>query len=237
MTPIRLVIAEVEGTLLTSSHALTPRTVDAVDRLREADIALALTGSRPPRTMRGLIEALRIVAPVAGFNGGMLVWPDLSVLEQHVLGEDVAAAVVRCMDRHALDVSLDRVDVDAVVTVVGLSDDPGALARCEADLLVYRADIAVARSGPSALVVTHPRANTGELVRTLSGCLGIPRHAMAAIGHAPHDILMFRECGLAIAMGHAGAAVQRAARFITRSNDDDGFAYAVETWIAAAAMT
>jgi multiple antibiotic resistance protein len=39
---------------------------------------------------------------------------------------------------------------------------------------------------------------------------------VAAIGHAPNHVLMFRECGLAIAMGQAGAAVQRRARFITR---------------------
>ena len=54
---------------------------------------------------------------------------------------------------------------------------------------------------------------------------------IAAIGHAPKDILMFHECGLAIAMGQASAAVQRQVRFITRSNDADGFAYAVATWV------
>jgi hydroxymethylpyrimidine pyrophosphatase-like HAD family hydrolase len=56
---------------------------------------------------------------------------------------------------------------------------------------------------------------------------------MAAIGHAPKDVLMFRECGVAIAMGQAGAAVQRQAHFITRSNADEGFAHAVETWVLA----
>jgi hydroxymethylpyrimidine pyrophosphatase-like HAD family hydrolase len=44
---------------------------------------------------------------------------------------------------------------------------------------------------------------------------------------------MFRECGLAIAMGQSEAAVQRQAHDITRSNDADGFAYAVETWVLA----
>ena len=55
--------------------------------------------------------------------------------------------------------------------------------------------------------------------------------SIAAIGHAPKDALMFHECGLAIAMGQASAAVQRQACFITRSNDADGFAYAVERWV------
>ena len=76
-----------------------------------------------------------------------------------------------------------------------------------------------------------PAREHGGLVRTLSRRLGIPRDAVAAIGRAPNDVLMFRECGLAIAMGPAGASVQRLAHFITRSNAAEGFAYAVETWI------
>ena len=50
----------------------------------------------------------------------------------------------------------------------------------------------------------------------------------------PGDALMFRENGLRIAVGHACAALQRRADFITRSNTEDGFAYAVETWVLSA---
>ena len=265
MIAIRLLLAEVEGTLLASGDTLTAGTRHAVDRLREARIELAITSGRPPRGVRPLIDALRITAPVCGFNGGMLVRPDLSLIEQHVMGDGVARAVIASMERHGLEVwvyqghawlvrrpdtshvahegatvqfapeLVERWDdrVHAPVEIVGLGDDAEALARCEADLQAHRAYVAVVGSRGRSLVVTHPSANTGELVRTLSRRLGIRADAVAAIGHAGNGVLMFRECGLAIAMGHAGAAVQRWAHFITRSNDADGFAYAVDRWILA----
>jgi Cof subfamily protein (haloacid dehalogenase superfamily) len=263
MTAIRLVLSEVEGTLLTTSGGLTGGVRQAVRRLRDRQIEVAITSGRPPRGLRALIGALQITTPVGGFGGGMLVRPDLSVLEQHVLGDGVARAVIETMERQGLDVwvyqgdawlvrhpeavsvadeaarlafapePVDRWDdrLHAAVKIAGLSESVDALGRCEADLEGLQPYAAVVRSPSCALAVMHPRANTGELVRTLSSRLGISPAAIAAIGHAPRDALMFRECGLAIAMGQAGAAVQRGARFITRSNDDEGFAYAVETWI------
>jgi hydroxymethylpyrimidine pyrophosphatase-like HAD family hydrolase len=260
---VRVLLARVEESVLTGGGVLTPATRRAAGRLRDADIALALTSARPPRGLRPLVETLGITAPVCGFDGGMLVRRDLSVLGQHVLGAAVAAAVIASMERHGLDVWVYQGDLwlvrrpDAAhvaqeaatvgfaperverwdgraheaVEIAGLSDDAAALARCEADLEALRAVASVARSRPRAIVVTHPRANTGELVRTLAAILGIPRGAVAAIGHAPSDVPMFRECGLAIAMGQGPATVQRRARFVTRSDESDGFAFAVDAWI------
>jgi Cof subfamily protein (haloacid dehalogenase superfamily) len=263
MSAIRLLLAEVEGTLLAPGDVLTAETERAVRRLRDADIQLAITSGRPPRGMRTLIAALRITAPVSGFDGGMLVRPDLSLLEQHALGDQVAGAVIASMEQHGLDVWVYQRDAwrarrpDAThvaqeettaqfapepveqwddrvhdsVKIAGRSDDADALARCETDLEAHRAYVSVVRSRPCSLAVTHPRANTGELVRTLSRYLGVTPAAIAAIGQAPNAVLMFRECGLAVAMGQAGAAVQRRAHYITRSNEDEGFAHAVETWV------
>jgi hydroxymethylpyrimidine pyrophosphatase-like HAD family hydrolase len=44
-------------------------------------------------------------------------------------------------------------------------------------------------------------------------------------------VLMFAHSGLSIAMGNASPEVQRAARRVTTSNEDEGFANAVERFI------
>ena len=79
--------------------------------------------------------------------------------------------------------------------------------------------------------VTHPEANKGSVVRWLAARYGIPPEAIATIGDMPNDVLMFAHSGLSIAMGNADREVQRAARRITASNEDDGFARAVERFI------
>src|SRR5207245_4574722 len=86
---VSLLIADVDGTLVTKDKILTERARQAVRRLREAGIAFAITSGRPPRGMSMLIEPLEITTPIAAFNGGMFVHPDLSIIDQHVLPADV----------------------------------------------------------------------------------------------------------------------------------------------------
>ena len=59
----------------------------------------------------------------------------------------------------------------------------------------------------------------------------IAEHEIATIGDMPNDVLMFARSGLSIAMGNAHREVQRAARQVTTTNDEDGFANAVEKFI------
>ena len=82
---IRLLLADVDGTLVTQEKLLTDCAKAAVGELRLAGIALAITSGRPPRGMRMLIEPLSIDVAIAGFNGGVYVKPDLSVIESHTL--------------------------------------------------------------------------------------------------------------------------------------------------------
>jgi len=91
--------------------------------------------------------------------------------------------------------------------------------------------VTAARSQPYYLDVTHPDANKGAVARYLSAKYGIPPEAMATIGDMPNDVLMFAHSGLSIAMGNASPEVQRAARRTTASNEDEGFASAVDRFI------
>ena len=101
---IRLLISDVDGTLITPEKTLTARTCEAVNRLYEAGIAMAITSSRPPRGMRMLVESLRLTTPLAAYNGGLYARPDMSVIDQLCLSADVAAAVLRIIESHGLSV-------------------------------------------------------------------------------------------------------------------------------------
>ena len=89
----------------------------------------------------------------------------------------------------------------------------------------------MSRSQPYYVDVTHPQANKGDVVRFLSARYAIPEEEIATIGDMPNDVLMFAHSGLSIAMGNAHREVQRAARQVTTSNDEEGFANAVERYI------
>ena len=261
---IKLLLADVDGTLVTPDKVLTDRAVDAVRRLGEAGILFAVTSGRPPRGMSMLIEPLNLTTPIAAFNGGILVHRDMSVIEQRVLPEDLVVPVAELNKSFGLDtwvyrgadwyvpdpkgahVARETATVrfepkvmggfagltSDVAKLVGVSDDLDAVARASAAAHDKFGDqVAAARSQPYYLDVTHPDANKGAVAQYLSRTYAIPSDSIATIGDMPNDVLMFAHSGLSIAMGNASLEVQRAARRVTTSNAEEGFATAVERFI------
>ena len=100
---ISLVIADVDGTLVTEDKILTTRAQAAVQALHRAGIRFAITSGRPPRGMAMLVDALDLDTPIAGFNGGIFVKPDLSILKQKTLEPAVARQALDLIRAHGLD--------------------------------------------------------------------------------------------------------------------------------------
>ena len=100
---IKLLLADVDGTLVTPDKVLTDRAIDAVRRLGEAGILFAVTSGRPPRGMSMLIEPLNLTTPIAAFNGGILVNRDMSLIEQRVIPEELVVPVADLNTSFGLD--------------------------------------------------------------------------------------------------------------------------------------
>lgn len=264
---IRLLLADVDGTLVTKDKILTERSQRAVMRLHDAGILFAVTSGRPPKGMEMLIEPLKITTPIAGYNGGVFTNPDLSIIEAHTIPAETPPAIIAAMEAHNLDVwlyrgtdwyvrkqpaphiereaftvkyepilvaSFDGMLTDAV-KIVGVSDDFDAVAKCEAELQKSFGDkVSATRSQPYYLDVTNHEANKGAVVLWLARRFAIAPAQIATIGDMPNDTLMFAVSGLSIAMGNANPEVQAKAKQVTTSNEDEGFANAVEKFILTA---
>ena len=214
--------------------------------------------------MAMLIDPLALRTPIAGFNGGIFVKPDMTIMAEHVLAADVAERAVEVILHHGMDVwvysgqdwLVRNPDAPHVareqwtvgfaptivanfndvlgnaVKIVGVSDDLDLVARCEKDARqALGTGASAARSQPYYLDVTHPDANKGTVVTTLSKLLSVPAGEIATIGDMPNDVLMFRKSGLSIAMGNASPDVQAQADVVTASYDDEGFAKAIEQFV------
>ena len=119
-----------------------------------------------------------------------------------------------------------------VLKLVGVSDDYDAVKRAQLELdHLYGAAISATCSSDYYLDVTHADANKGTVILMLSKMLNIPTEQIATIGDMPTDVLMFRQSGVSIAMGNATGEVKAQATYVTKSNREDGFAYAIEHFI------
>ncbi len=100
------VLTDIDGTLVTKDKVITERASQAVKRLRELGLAFTITSARPPRGMRMLVAPLGLTLPMAAFSGGVIVLPDLSVLDQRTIPDYVLPAIVETIQSHGLDVWL-----------------------------------------------------------------------------------------------------------------------------------
>src|SRR6201998_3161295 len=100
---ISLVLADVDGTLVTEEKVLTKRAQKAVSALQSTGIRFAITSGRPPLGMAVLVDARELDTPIAGFNGGLFVERDLTILEQKTVPADVARQAIELMRGHGLD--------------------------------------------------------------------------------------------------------------------------------------
>lgn len=120
----------------------------------------------------------------------------------------------------------------AVGKIVGPSEDHDRVARVT-DLmqtaLAGRAN--AARSQPYYCDVIPPGIDKGRLVELLGDRLEVPRAEILVLGDMENDLEMFAKAGFAVAMGNATDAVKHAAQATTLSNDEDGFASAIERYV------
>ena len=261
---VALVIADVDGTLVTSDKVLTARTRAAVASLTRHGIAFTIVSSRPPFGMRMLVEPLNLRLPIAAFNGGILAMPDLTILERRRIGGEAARHALTCFRSCDVDVwlftedhwllrnphgayvehevrtvetqpvvveSFDR-HLEQAIKLVGVSADVDRLTRCEGRAKAALDGLAVvARSQSYYLDVTPPGIDKGVAVAELMRRCGVDPAEVVTIGDMDNDVPMFRRSGFSIAMGNGSAAAKEAAQAVTGSNDEDGFADAVERLI------
>jgi Cof subfamily protein (haloacid dehalogenase superfamily) len=261
MTPIALVVSDVDGTLLTKDKTLTDGARAAVRRLHEAGIGFTITSSRPTIGMQFLIEPLAITLPVGAFNGSCIVDPQLKVIEQHLIPASAAQQSLDLFNEFGVDIWLFTSDLwltrrgdgeyvpheirairadptivsdfapylSGACKIVGSSADAALLQRCEVAMQrALGADATAVRSQSYYLDVTPPGCDKGTFVQAIAKRRGISTDAVATIGDMQNDLAMFRNSGVSIAMGNATDDVKKAATHVTASNENEGFAGAVD---------
>jgi Cof subfamily protein (haloacid dehalogenase superfamily) len=257
-TPIRLVLSDVDGTLINSNKELTADTVRAVRALEDHGVLFTLTSARPPRGLAMFLDPLNLTAPLGAFNGGLFVTRDMSPLHELPINDDLVGSIIETLfasdltvwvyqgtDWFVLDLDGPHVAHESevvqfrptrvenfddlrrdVVKIVGVSDDPAAIAQGQRALTDF--DISATTSQTYYLDVTNPQANKGSVVEYLAQHFSLDPSSIATIGDAGNDVAMFKRSGLSIAMGNASSDVKATALTETRSHDDNGFAYAIE---------
>ena len=95
---IRLIVSDIDGTMVRHDKSLPEQNVAAVARARAAGIAVTLISARPPSGMMWIAKELGITASMGAFNGSTIFGPDGNVLSSEHLARDAAAEALALID-------------------------------------------------------------------------------------------------------------------------------------------
>ena len=229
-----------EGVLFAITSGRPPRGMDMLIEPLDLDTPIAafnggLLVDRDMNVLEERVLPAGLVAPITELIGsfGLDVWiyrgADWYVPDPEGAHVDREAWTVKFQPK--VMASLDGLS-EGVAKIVGVSDDHEGVGKATAAIHDHFGDhVTAATSQPYYLDVTHPDANKGTVAKHLAERYGLSTGEIATIGDMPNDVLMFAHSGLSIAMGNADPQVRRAARRSTDTNDNDGFAKAVDRFV------
>jgi Cof subfamily protein (haloacid dehalogenase superfamily) len=87
---IRLIISDVDGTLVRSDKTLSASVVAAVGRLQAAGVPFTIISARPVSGIIWIAERLKLTHPMGAFNGGTIVNPDGTIISAETINPEVA---------------------------------------------------------------------------------------------------------------------------------------------------
>ncbi len=100
---ISLLVSDIDGTLVTKDKTLTPATIAAAQRLQDAGVRIALASSRPPAGFAMLTEPMQLKAPIGAFNGGAILNPDLTLIEETLVTPEAARVALATFEEFGVD--------------------------------------------------------------------------------------------------------------------------------------
>lgn len=100
---IRLLVTDVDGTLLDPQKRISEATIEAIRDLEQAGIHFSLVSHRPLPALKRLTEKFRLRGLCAALNGGIIADEQFTILIEHDLRPTVVQEVVGTIESYQLD--------------------------------------------------------------------------------------------------------------------------------------
>ena len=259
MSRIKLVVLDLDGTLLWPDHSLSAENAAAVRACRERGVEVTLASGRSFQAMRKYAEALAITSPIIALNGGTTIEPQSGAIHvkamlspaqvQHIsamlLEQEIPFVIFGVRAIYALPGMVDRnimtsYDEPPITEVSDLRAIPDPLkvlsfleaSSRDAELLPLVAGVTdQVRSGPLFLEWLPFNINKGSALQDLMQERGLHPDEVLAIGDGQNDMSMLQVAGISVAMGNAPAEVSACAKYHTTRCEENGVAAALRRFV------
>lgn len=251
--PIRMVAADLDGTLLRGDKSISPRTADALSRCRAQGVRLVFATARPLYGISAYMAQVAVDAVIV--QNGAAVYADGALIASHAIPEQVGAALYNRLREAAREFACSAQTVDqrymnrtrasfvtafdAAVAQANIVFEDDALPQAAFNNISIRRfpleafrqimkDFPALRyyttTGEDLIDIHSAQASKWNAIETTARHYGISTAEVAAFGDDYNDIEMLRKCGIGVATANAIDEVKRAADAVCVSNEEDGVA-------------
>lgn len=244
---IKMIVTDLDGTLLRDDKSVSEHTLDILRRCREAGIKIVYATGRggsaervaPAGLFDGKITQNGAIAVADGYNHQLLIPCEIArplliacdlhgikissdIQGMHYSNFDTSEVWPNVTNFEIVDFTQHMLDAETLGAVINHSDDAEFIEEHIPDELYLK----VTNDGLGQ--VMHKDATKSKAIAALARHWGIDMPEITAFGDDLNDIDMLQACGIGVAMANALPEVKVSAQYLTASNEDDG----VANWLA-----
>jgi len=247
MTHIRLIISDIDGTILNDHHQIDPELAALIPDLKREEIPFVLASARSPKGMAPIAKELGIEdCPMACYNGA-LIQKGEQVLFEHPLDKNEARQFIDWANQHFPQVSINLYSgKDWMTDHLDQWSREEARITGEKPLILPLLDPLLDMTKPlHKLLLIGDAEEIQALYRAISAddfpstafylskanYYHLSLEEVLTMGDNFNDLPMLKKAGIGVAMGNAPQEVKEEATVVTKTNNENGAGQAVETYV------
>ena len=240
---IKLIALDMDGTLLDDAGEVTQENRDTIKEAQKSGVHVIVSTGRSLITCQDYVESLELSSYLITGNGSEIWQPNGELLERtNVDPEQIqwmtdlarqyqtkiwAAATNRVWRREMPE------DIENHIWLkFGFEIQEDDVRNTILEHLHSRSQFfEISNSSPINIEVNARGVNKAKGIDSVCSRLGLSMSQVMAIGDSLNDMAMIKAAGLGVAMGNAQEIVKDSADWVTFSNNDNGVAHAIQTWV------
>ncbi|MDC0558893.1 Cof-type HAD-IIB family hydrolase [Candidatus Izimaplasma bacterium] len=267
---IKVVVCDMDGTLLNSEHTISETNLEAIQRLEDKGIPFVVATGRAYQLMKPYFDMLDLKNPFVLSNGGEVSLPySETPLQSAYLNKEDAIQIMDYCKKHNMvylvytrdaiystynsrveffkeqnkklkphqqaifEEMIDHKELTTKhrVNKVLIVEIDRAIHQQAVEDIKNMGEFEIAESQTSFIDVNPFAVSKGNALPFIASYFNIDIKNIMALGDQDNDVSMLQNAGFSICMGNGSEKAKLAADYITKTNDLDGVAHAINTFI------
>lgn len=261
MSKIKLVVTDIDGTLMEMNGSLHQKTIDVVKKMSAQGVKVVIATGRMYNAARPVVEELGLNTPIICYQGAMIRDEKEIYFERNV-AKNTALSIVDDLRNYNAHINLylrDRLIVeqddkyikayagdrflkyevvsdlkdvvDDATKMLAIDEDADLVTKIRDEMKIKYPFLNIVKSTDYYCEFVNNEADKGFAINHLAEMWNLKKDEILAIGDQDNDIEMIKAAGLGVAMGNCSPNLKKNADVVVDTVQEFGFVQAMEKYV------